>query len=293
MKDVRNAACCTLYPIAAYVNAWHFSWLPAKNSGYRVMVRREKIPFVCAVDLGIEYLEMVGDENPVDRRDLFLSSEGVKGGFILRISVELPKGISKTSSAGQEAVGVGILVGIEIAGNDERGTLVFLAEPFPQATGITINRCWFIVKVRIDVGHHSPLGMTSEPGPANCSRIGAAPAHTPGNLRSITQPEISRIKKPKGSLAKQQGRHLQCRFARTFPMDANKMVVRKVRADEARLSIIAALLETEQVRLKGMDPVEGQSPSVVPMIYPIVGKAVTNVKTHDFDHIRDVVGHAI
>ena len=159
--------------------------------------------------------------------------------------------------------------------------------------GITINRCWFIVKVRIDVGHHSPLGMTSEPGPANCSRIGAAPAHTPGNLRSITQPEISRIKKPKGSLAKQQGRHLQCRFARTFPMDANKMVVRKVRADEARLSIIAALLETEQVRLKGMDPVEGQSPSVVPMIYPIVGKAVTNVKTHDFDHIRDVVGHAI
>ena len=48
-------------------------------------------------------------------------AKGVKGGFILLGRMDLAEGVDQRALAGQEAVGVGILVGIEVAGDDHRG----------------------------------------------------------------------------------------------------------------------------------------------------------------------------
>lgn len=64
---------------------------------------------------------MVGNQDPVDGRHLLGPAKGVKGGFVLLVSMDLSEGVDQRSIVGQEAVGAGILVGIEVAGDDERG----------------------------------------------------------------------------------------------------------------------------------------------------------------------------
>ncbi len=103
------------------------------------MVRGKEVPNARTVDLRIQDAEMVGDQDPVDGRHLLRPAKGVKGGFILLVRMDLPEGVDQRAIAGQEAVGVGILVGIEVAGDDERGLCADLIKPLPQALGVAVD----------------------------------------------------------------------------------------------------------------------------------------------------------
>ena len=85
------------------------------------MVRRKEIPSARPVDSCIPNAEMVGDQDPVDGCHLLRPAKGVKGGLILLAQMGLPEGVNQPFLARQKAVGCGILVGIEVAGHDERG----------------------------------------------------------------------------------------------------------------------------------------------------------------------------
>ena len=102
--------------------------LPVEHGCYGVMVRGEEFSFMCTIDLRIQYAKMVGDQDPIDVRRFprLRFAKGMKGGFILLVGMDLPKGVDQRSLAGQKVVGGGILVGIEVAGNDERGLLADL-----------------------------------------------------------------------------------------------------------------------------------------------------------------------
>ena len=89
---------------------------------------------------------MVGDQDPVDGCHLLLPAKGVKGGFILLVRMGLPEGVDQRAIAGQEAVGVGILAGVEVAGDDDRGLRADLIEPV--AAGIGRRRRWPPVRNR-------------------------------------------------------------------------------------------------------------------------------------------------
>ena len=87
--------------------------------------------------------------------------------------------------------------------------------------------------------------------------------------------------------AKQQRRHLQGRVSRPLSMDAEEMVVRQVGTDKIGLAIVAALLEAEQIGPEGVDPGKGKSLAMVPVIFAVIGQAITDVEAHHLDHDRD------
>ena len=144
---------------------------------------------------------MVGDQDPVDSRHLIRlwPAKGVKGGLILAVRVYLPEGVDQAAIVGQEAVGGGTLVSIEVAGNDERGLRADLIEPVPQNLGVSIDgRRRLKIEMGVDVSQHGSRGLAGEPGPGYCSGVRAAPTHAAGDLRGLAQPEASRIENPEG-----------------------------------------------------------------------------------------------